>query len=194
MNNTTLIVIDMQNDFLKGTSVYSAEMLDDSLVENVGLLIDTCRARNIPIIYTQHSILSDKSNAERGEPIEDRACIVDTHGWEIIDRVKPHEGDVVVRKDKYDAFVDTNINTILKNKSIEHVILCGVLTNNCVRATAEGAHYKGYRVSIVSDCCGGTSMLPDISHETLHDIALRDLATRIYGLRLLKREEVEKGL
>jgi len=72
---SALIVIDMQNDFIKDTSPYSCQMLDDKLILRVKKLINFCRKKKISIIYTQHSIKPDKSNTEIGEPKNVRACI-----------------------------------------------------------------------------------------------------------------------
>lgn len=182
-----LLIIDMQNDFIKDSSEYSCQMLDNNLIQRVKRLIEFSREKEIPVIYTQHSIRPDKSNAEVGEPENVRACIAGSKGWEIIDELKPDESkDHIVIKDKYDAFYGTELGYLLKNKEIDTVIICGVLTNNCVRATAEGAHYRGFKIIIVKDCCGATSYLDHLTHEQIHYITLRDLKERMYETRLLK--------
>lgn len=189
-NKTALLVIDVQNDFISGASPYSAQMLDRALISRIKKLIDKARRSKLSIIFTQHTINQDKSNAEKDEPKDVRACIKGTRGWEIIKELRPRRGEIVVQKDKYDAFQDTNLNTILKNLKIEKLIICGVLTNNCVRATTEGAHSRGYRIAIVGDCCGATSYISDFTLEQIHDITLRDLAERIYKLELVELKEI----
>ncbi|MEM5793949.1 MAG: isochorismatase family cysteine hydrolase [Candidatus Aenigmatarchaeota archaeon] len=179
-----LLVIDMQNDFKKGKSEYSCEMLDEKLIKKVKNLIEFCRSKKIPIIYTQHTIKPDKSNAEIGEPENVRACIEGTKGWEIIEEIKPKDKDIIIRKDRFDAFFKTNLEEILEGLNIGTVILCGVLTNNCVRATAEGAYQRNYKVIIVSDCCGATSYVRGISHKKVHDFTLKDLEGRTYEIKV----------
>lgn len=105
----------MQNDIRKGETPYSVDMFTDELIEKVGELIEFCRGKNIPIIYTQHSIKPDKSNAEIGEPKTVRACIIGTKGWEIVNKIKPKADDIVIRKDRFDVFFQTNLEDILKN-------------------------------------------------------------------------------
>jgi nicotinamidase-related amidase len=187
----TLIVIDMQNDFIKGASPYSCEMLDKNLINRVKELIGFCRKEKIHIIYTQHSIKPDKSNAETGEPSEVRACIIGTDGWKIINEIKPNDNDDVVRKDKFDAFYKTRLKNLLKKLKADTVILCGVMTNNCVRSTAEGAYFRGYKLIIVSDCCGATSCIPKISHEKIHELTLKDLKERTYETQIVSLKEVK---
>lgn len=187
---TALLVIDVQNDFIRDASPYSAQMLDRALISRIKKLINKARRSKLQIIFTQHTINPDKSNAEKDEPKNVRACIGGTRGWEIIKELKPRKKEIVVKKDKYDAFLDANLNTILSNLKIENLIICGVLTNNCVRATTEGAHHRGYRVAVVSDCCGATSYISDFTSEQIHDITLRDLAERVYGLELVRLKEI----
>ncbi len=189
-----LIVIDCQNDFIRDASPYACQMLDAELVGRIRRLIVFSRERNILVVYTQHSIQPDKSNAEFGEPSEVRACIVGTDGWEIIEELKPHAGEVIVRKDKYDAFFKTNLESVLRNIGADTLILCGVLTNNCVRATAEGAHYRNFSIMLVSDCCGATSYLKEKTAEEIHDITLHDLKERMYETNIFSLSELEAKL
>ena len=187
-----LLVIDCQNDFKKDASPYACAMLTPELVERTRTLVAFCRERNVPIVYTQHSIKPDKSNAEFGEPEDVRACIVGTEGWEIIEALKPHTGDIVAQKDKYDAFYGAHLNEELRKLYADTLILCGVLTNNCVRATAEGAHYRNFKLVVVSDCSGATSYLPDRTHEEIHDITLCDLKERMYETEIVTLADMKK--
>jgi len=193
--NPALIVVDMQNDFIRDHSPYSCQMLDNVLIQRVKRLVEFAREKKIPIIFTQHSIRSDKSNAELGEPEDVRVCITGTYGWKIIDELGPDTSkDYILRKDKYDAFYGTELGSLLKDTDIDTVIICGVLTNNCVRATAEGAHYRDFNIIIIHDCCGATSYLDDLTHEETHDITLRDLGERIYDLKLMSLKFFEKTI
>lgn len=189
---TALIVIDCQNDFIKNASPYSAQMLDEKLIGCIKNIIDWAREKTIPIIYTQHSIRPDKLNGEFGEPKNVRTCIIGTKGWKIIEVLKPCRGEPIVKKDKYDAFYGTGLEKTVRHRGIDTLILAGVLTNNCVRATAEGAHYRKFKLFIVSDCCGGTSYLPDKTDQEIHDITLRDLQERMYETRVVTFSELKK--
>jgi ureidoacrylate peracid hydrolase len=197
-----LIVIDCQNDFIKDSSSYYikdpsdyfCQMLDSKLIGRIKQLIEFCRNKKIPVIFTQHSIKPDKSNAEVDEPKDFKACIIGTKGWKIIKGLEPKKGELIVRKDRFDAFYNTSLEKILKKLKIDSVILCGVLTNNCVRATAEGAYYRNFRLILVSDCCGGTSYLPDKKHEEIHDITLRDLKERTYDTKLVSLKELKNNI
>jgi nicotinamidase-related amidase len=187
-----LLIVDCQNDFVKDKSDYSCPMLDSALIERIKLLIEHCRSKNIPIVYTQHSIKSDKSNAETGEPKEVRACIIGTEGWKIIDVIKPDKKDFVVMKDKFDAFYGTELHDVLKKQGIGTLIMCGVNSNNCVRSTSEGAYYRGYRLILVKDCCGAIDFIEGYSAKEINDISLNELGERTYDTQVLTLEQFKE--
>lgn len=189
-----LLVIDCQNDFIQNSSAYSCDMLDEALILKIKQLCEFFRSKNLPIIYTQHSIKSDKSNGEFGEPEEVKACIIGTTGWEIIDSLKPVKNDKIVLKEKYDAFYETDLHQILKKLKIDTLIIGGVLTNNCIRATAEGAHYRNYNIYLVNDCCGATSYISGMTSELIHEITLKDLKERMYSTEIINLADLGKIL
>ncbi len=189
-----LLVIDMQNDFRKGASAYSCEMLDDGLVGRVKQLIGLCRQKNVPIVYTQHTIKPDKSNAENGEPADVRACIQGTEGWKIIKEVEPQQKDSIVLKHRADAFFESKLSEALKNLNADTVIICGVWTNNCVRATAEASYARDYKLILVSDCCGANSFAEGYTAEEVNDFTLKELKERTYETQLVTLDELKNIL
>lgn len=187
-----LLIVDCQNDFVKDESAYSCPMLDSRLISRIKSLIAHCRSRNIPIIYTMHSIRPDKSNAEPGEPKNVRACIIGTEGWNIIDAIAPDKKDAVVMKDKFDAFYNTKLHDILKKQGIDTLIMCGVNSNNCVRSTSEGAYYRGYKLMLIRDCCGAIDFVKGYSAEEINSLSLKELQERTYDTELLSLAQLKK--
>lgn len=187
----SLVIIDCQNDFRRDQSPYACQMLDARLIGRIKNLLTFARERGLAVVYTQHSIKPNKSNAEFGESEEVRACIIGTPGWEIIDDLKPHPKDHIIQKDKYDAFLNTDLEKVLKDLKTDTIILAGVLTNNCVRATAEGAHYRNFKLLIVSDCCGATSYIKNRTNEEIHEITLKDLEGRIYETEIISLSKLK---
>ncbi|HLD81217.1 MAG TPA: isochorismatase family cysteine hydrolase [archaeon] len=187
--NTALAVVDMQNDFRAGSgSPYACQGLDEKLVKNVKKLISACKEKGFKVVYTQQSINPDKSNAERGEPLDVRVCITGTPGWEIIKEIQPKPGDFVVRKHRASAFFKTSLEEELKKESIDSIVFCGVYTNNCVRATAQDAYARDYHVVFISDCCGAQSD-GKMSHRKMNKLALEDLRNRQYETEVLTLKE-----
>lgn len=189
-----LLVIDMQNDFRKGASAYSCEMLDGGLIGRLNLLIELCRQKNVPVVYTRHTIKADKSNAENGEPADVRACIQGTEGWKIIRELEPKRKDSIVLKHRADAFFESKFAEALKSLNADTVIVCGVWTNNCVRATAEAAYARNYKIILVSDCCGANSLVDGFTAEQANDFTLKELKERTYETRLVTLDEIKNIL
>ncbi len=189
--NPALLVIDMQNDFRKGASAYACEMLDNGLINRVKRLVELCRQKNIPVVFTQHTIKPDKSNAENGEPADVSACIQGTEGWKIIAELELKRKDNIVLKHRADAFFESKLAEALKNLNADTVIVCGVWTNNCVRATAEAAYARNYKIVLVSDCCGANSFVEGFTAEQVNEFTLKELKERTYDTQLLTLEEIK---
>jgi nicotinamidase-related amidase len=157
-----LIVIDMQNDFIKpGGALYSKETPME-IVPNIKTIIDLCHEKGIPVIYTQ-TMLKDEFNIS---PLEvsyqpiliERGMREGTWGYEIIDELTPQPEDHIVIKHRYDAFYNTNLRLTLNNIRglgvVDTVIIVGTLTNVCCETTARSAFMNDYKVVFVSDANG----------------------------------------
>jgi len=79
-------------------------------------------------------------------------------GTEIIEELKPQEGEVVLEgKRALSAFTNTGLDEILQKHGIENVITAGFLSNVCVESTARSAYDRGYKVSVARDATAATS-------------------------------------
>ena len=115
---TALLVIDVQNAVI-------ADGYDrDGVLERIALTIDKARTQQVPVIYIQHSEDFDGSDMQRG-----------SEGWQIHNRVKPLEGEVIIGKEYPDSFADTDLAETLEDLDINHLVICGAQTDFCVRTT-----------------------------------------------------------
>lgn len=138
MNKKALLVIDVQNAMFD-EGIANGE----TLLQNLKKLISKARATNTPVFYIQH-------NEVTGEPLENG-----TKGWEIHPDITPVEGiDTVIQKTRPDSFFQTNLETELEKKGIEHLILTGLQTEMCVDTTCRRAVSMEYQVTLVSDAHG----------------------------------------
>ncbi|MEV4544714.1 cysteine hydrolase [Micromonospora echinaurantiaca] len=71
----------------------------------------------------------------------------------IIDEVAPQSGDVVITHVRLSGFFGTDLDTILRARGVETVLLTGVATNLSITGTAYEAVNHGYRIVTVSDAC-----------------------------------------
>ena len=66
--------------------------------------------------------------------------------------LQPKEGEYRVVKHKYDAFFETDLDSILRNKRIKTIIIVGTATNVCCESTARSGFFRDYQVAFPSDC------------------------------------------
>jgi ureidoacrylate peracid hydrolase len=174
-SHTALIVIDVQNDSCHPDGVYAKAGLDISLRRQAGhnaaALVDDARAFGVPVIFTKASHTAwDRSPARRRQQKSERhtACQAGTWGEELY-LVSPREGEHVITKRRYSAFIGTDLDLVLRSKRITTLILTGGGTGACVEATAMVGFMLDYDIVVVADCCGTTLI-------DQHETALKKMA------------------
>ena len=86
---------------------------------------------------------------ERGNPLAD---------W--VEDPRPRPGEVVVTKQYASAFFGTNLASTLHAAGVDTVVLCGLSTSGCVRASGVDAVQHGFRPVVVADACGDRAEEP----------------------------------
>ncbi len=156
---SALIVVDVQVDFCRspGSGPEQIAAMEQMSV-HLERLIDRAHVVGVPVIFIQtiHDRDSDSTawRTRHGslEPYEHEPCKPGTPGAEFF-RVAPRDGDVVVVKHRYDAFVGTDLAEVLGRLGTRSVIMTGVMTDICVETTLRHAMCLDFRVTVVSDCC-----------------------------------------
>ena len=143
-DKTAVVVVDMQNDFVKPGGTLLVDSAADT-IDNIARLLDRARAADIPIAYTQDTHFEN----DREWTIWPEHCRVNTWGWQIIDELAPKEGDLVCRKSRYDGFYDTSLDHYLSRVwDIEHLVLVGTVSSICVLHTAASAGLRWFHVIV----------------------------------------------
>ena len=167
---TALVIIDMQRDFLEpggfGETLGNDVSLLGRAVEPIARLLRRARETGMLVIHTREGHRPDLSDApraklERGAPsmrIGDegpmgRILVRGQPGQDIIPALYPKDGEPVIDKPGKGAFYATELHSILINRSIENLIVCGVTTEVCVHTTVREGNDRGYRCIVPSDCC-----------------------------------------
>ena len=180
---TALVIIDMQRDFLEpggfGESLGNDVSLLGRAVGPCRELLGGLREHGITIIHTREGHRSDLSDVprakmERGPPSKrigdagpmGRILVRGEPGHDIVPELYPLPGEPVIDKPGKGAFYATDLQTLLHNRQIEALFVCGVTTEVCVHTTVREANDRGYRCIVPGDCCG--SYFPEF-----HDTALR---------------------
>jgi len=129
-NKTALLVIDVQYGmFQKSTPVYQG----DALLDIITALVKRARAAGAAVIYVQHS--------------DERFLVKGTPAWQLHPRLQALTPDCTVHKLQGNAFLGTDLQEILITRGMEKLVICGMVTHGCVKASALGALELGYPVT-----------------------------------------------
>jgi nicotinamidase-related amidase len=183
IERTAVVMIDMQRDFLEpggfGETLGNKVALLAAAVEPCKALLAAARRRHMLIVHTREGHRPDLSDApkaklERGAPSMrigaigpmGRILVRGEPGHDIIPALAPRSDEPVVDKPGKGAFYATDLHSILQNRQIDSLIVCGVTTEVCVHTTVREANDRGYRCVVPGDCCG--SYFPEF-----HEVGLR---------------------
>lgn len=177
-----LLIIDMQRDFLEAGGFGEALGNDvtrlRAIVPTLKQLLEAFRIRQLPIFHTiegHQPDLSDcpPSKLHRGRgnlKIGDvspmgRILILGEPGNAIISELEPLPGETVITKPGKGAFYHTNLESILDEQGITHLLITGVTTEVCVQTTMREANDRGYECLLIEDAT--ESYFPDFKQSTL---------------------------
>jgi nicotinamidase-related amidase len=145
MPKQAVIVIDMLNDFVTGSlKCDRAQKILDPLLR----LIQASRDNGVPVIYSNDS---HHKNIDHELRLWGDHAISGTKGAEIIDKLKPEDGDYVVPKRRYSGFFQTDLHLLLSELRVDTLIMTGLHTNMCVRHTSADAFFWGFRIVVPRD-------------------------------------------
>ena len=94
-----------------------------------------------------------------------RILVRGEHGHDIIDGLKPAKGEPVVDKPGKGAFYATDLDSLLHNRGVRQLVVCGVTTEVCVNTTVREANDRGYDCLVLEDCVG--SYFPEFQDAAL---------------------------
>ena len=128
--NTALLVVDVQNGVVAGAHER------DTVVANVGSLVEKARREEIPVVWVQHS----DEGLEQG-----------SDDWRIVPELTPDEREPLVEKNYGDSFENTTLERVLSDLGVGRLVVVGAQTDACIRSTLHGAFVRGYDATLVSD-------------------------------------------
>ena len=192
IKKTAVIVVDMQNAFVKEGGMFHRWGIDVSanqtVIEPIKQISSLARQKGCRVIYIAHRYSPDLR--EGGNPMsvnqirsvslkyyrefpdmKNKTIIRDTWGAAIIDELKPQEGDILVEKPRYSAFFSTNLDIILRTYDLKYLLFTGVATNTCVEHSIRDAYNLEYLPILVSDATMNTGP-PFVKEATFFNIKL----------------------
>lgn len=127
---TALVVIDVQNGVMAGAHKR------DAVVANIASLVQKARSENVPVVWVQHSSDALEEGSEE---------------WEYVPELVARDSEPVVHKRYGDSFDDTELEKVLAERQVGHLVVVGAQTDACIRSTLHGAIVRGYDATLVED-------------------------------------------
>jgi nicotinamidase-related amidase len=190
---SALLVVDMQNDFVRQGAPQEVPTARDTL-PTIHRLIKGFRDVARPVVYTKFlsgpgETLMWAWSPECAPPT--RSCWPgvmrayadadrELEGPDVVGEIYPEPGDPIVEKYGYDAFHHTKLTDLLRANHVTDLIVVGTVTQICVQDTVHGAFHEGYRTVVVSDAVSSYD-------EELHRTTLRNIELK-YG-RVMSADE-----
>jgi len=195
VQRTAVMVIDMQNAFVKKGGMFDVMGEDISkgqnIIEPIKRVSRAARKKGCILIYTMAVYSPDLHETgglsspswyknknliyyRESPELRDKLTVRGTWGADILEDLTPQQGDIIVEKQKFSAFFGTNLDTILKTYNIKYLAFTGVNTNICVEATIRDAYYLEYFPILLTDACANAGP-PFTQEATIFNVRL------IYG-------------
>lgn len=127
---TALLVVDVQ------VGVVANAWKRDEVVRNIASLVTDARAHHVPVIWVQHS---------------DDGLPMGSDDWAIVPELAPAAGEPIVHKRYRSSFEGTDLEQLLEDRNVGHLVICGAQTEFCIRNAVHAAYERGYDVTLVED-------------------------------------------
>lgn len=176
-----IIVVDMQQGFILDEYPLGCSKMGLPTAHSIKKLLDKGREMGIPIFFSKYSV--GKTPAERGRwkhlrslerkvfEDEEYQKAFDPREYKIFELLEPKDNEVVVTKIHPSAFFDTHLATMLIFHNVDTVIVTGMVTSGCVRATVVDAFSYNFAVIVPEECVGDRGV---ISHKvSLFDMHMK---------------------
>jgi ureidoacrylate peracid hydrolase len=178
LGRAAVLVIDMQNDFGSAGGMFHRAGIDISMiqraVEPTRQVLQAARAQGIPVVYLKMAFKADMSDAgpvaspnfarhqrlSAGMPVQapdgsaSRILIRDTWNTDLLPALAAEDADVVLYKHRFSGFFETDLDALLKQRGITHLIVTGCTTSICVDSTIRDAMFRDYQCLLLEDCTG----------------------------------------
>lgn len=158
---------DVPDSEIASTYGYYFDRLRTLAIPNMQRLQKAFRAAGIEVLYTTIESLT-KDGRDRSLDYKITGFHVPKGSWDgkVIDEIAPGDDEIVLPKSSSSVFVSTHIDYLLRNLGVKQLVLCGLVTDQCVESAIRDACDLGYLVTLVPDACATYS-------QERHDNTLR---------------------
>ena len=169
-----VLVVDMTRSFISDRASSAFVPTGEACAEAIARLLKHTRTRGFPTFFTRGSPFQHEAEAGawlRGRGMEVLETVNSPEDHEIVETLSPGSADVVVVKAKPSGFFGTQLQAMLNYHRIDSLIITGVTTSGCVRATVNDAFNLNYRMIIPTECVADRAALS-------HEVELFDMAVK----------------
>ncbi|HNX16840.1 MAG TPA: isochorismatase family cysteine hydrolase [Methanoregula sp.] len=187
MEHPALLIIDMQNDFIREGAMLRV-VQGRTVIPKIQSVLRHFRAKKLPVFHVLRVHRSDGADVEitRKELFSTHPFAVEgTPGTKEVDELAPVPGEYVIRKTRMSAFIGTELDLVLRTLGVTGLVVTGVQTPNCIRTTVFDAIAYNYPVILVDDATGAQT-------EEIHRSNVRDMAN--IGVRIMNADALIKML
>ena len=167
-----ILVVDMTRAFTEDRFPLGCSAAGAPCAAAIRTLLDAVRPRNVPVVYTRYDAFAADAEwgrwLDKGTGAEPDSLMRGPDAHEIADLIKPRAQDIVVTKTKPSAFFATPLASMLVYLGVDTLVVTGMVTSGCVRATVVDAFSHNYRVIVPLECVADRS-------ETSHQVNLFDM-------------------
>ncbi|MEI5681604.1 MULTISPECIES: isochorismatase family cysteine hydrolase [unclassified Mesorhizobium] len=160
---------DVPDADITGKYAYYFDRIKTTAVPNMQKLQAAFRDAGIEVLYTTiESLTKDGRDRSLDYKITGFNVPKGSDDGKVIDEIAPGDDEIVLPKSSSSVFVSTHIDYLLRNLGVKQLVMCGLLTDQCVESAVRDACDLGYLVTLVPDACGTYS-------QERHDNSLRTI-------------------
>ena len=149
-----LVVVDLVNAFTDPAMELGSDMSD--VLTETAKLLEAFRQQELPRYFT--TVAFEESYGDAGHFVEKipalRELRLGSEAAQVDDRVAPSASERVLLKKYASAFFGTDLSTELTTAGVDTLVIAGVTTSGCIRATAVDSLQHGYRTVVPADAVG----------------------------------------
>ncbi|MGD0534640.1 MAG: isochorismatase family cysteine hydrolase [Methanoregula sp.] len=171
MEHPALLIIDMQNDFVREGARLSVAQAR-AVIPKIQDVLGYFREKNLPVFHILRIHRGDGADVEITRRVlffQHPFAVEGTPGAQEIEELAPLPGEYVIEKTRMSAFIGTELDLMLRSLGITELVVTGVQTPNCIRTTVFDAIAYNYPVILVDDATGAQS-------DEIHRANVRDMA------------------
>jgi len=177
-DGSAVLVVDMQNDFAHPNGrLYGPSARE--IIPKIAALLERARSAGARVVYTQDTHYPDDPVEF---PIWGPHVVKGTWGWQIVDELKPREGDIVVEKMRYDPFFGTPLDHLLRMYGVRRLVVVGTVANICVLHAMAGARLRLYDAVVPIDAIAALNEFDYVAALRQMDFLYKATLTTVDGI------------